>query len=166
MSVTYDILRTYRAPRDVLRRRMSGEVREDRALAILMCACLLIFVAQWPRLSREAFLDDSIAFDARMAGALFGWIFVAPLFFYALALVTHWTLRAFGGTSTPYEARIGLFWALLAAAPLWLLTGLVSGFIGKGPALNVVGMIALGAFLVFWVAGIVEIGGYRKEDHA
>jgi hypothetical protein len=30
--------------------------REDRALAMLIAACLVIFVAQWPRLSREAYL--------------------------------------------------------------------------------------------------------------
>ena len=54
MSVALDILRTFRAPRAVLRKRIASGAREDRALAILMGACLLIFVAQWPRLSREA----------------------------------------------------------------------------------------------------------------
>ncbi len=165
MSVASDILRTYRAPREVLRRRLLGGAREDRALAILMAACLLIFVAQWPRLSREAFVDDTIALEALMAGALFGWIFVAPLAFYALALMTHWALRLSGITSSPYASRMALFWALLAAAPLWLLTGLMAGFAGPGVALNLVGVVAFGAFLVFWIAGIFEIGRYRKEEH-
>ena len=35
-----------------------------------MLACALIFVAQWPRLSRAAFLDPSIELNARLAGAL------------------------------------------------------------------------------------------------
>ncbi len=163
MSVALDILRTFRAPRAVLRRRIAAGEREDRALATLMGACLLIFVAQWPRLSREAFFDDSIGFDARFAGALFGWIFVAPLFFYCLALLVHWALKLTGSASTAYESRIALFWALLAASPLWLLAGLMSGFVGPSPATALTGVLAFGSFLVFWGAGVTEIATYRSE---
>lgn len=163
MSVALDILRTYRAPRQVLRRRVSGPAREDRALAVLMGGCLLMFVAQWPRLSREAYLDESIGFDARLAGALFGWILVAPLFFYLLALITLWSLKLAGSVATGFEARMALFWALLASSPLWLLTGLMAGFVGPGPVTSVVGVLAFGAFLVFWVAGTTEVATYRSE---
>ena len=164
MSVALDILRTYRAPRVILRRRLSSGAREDRALALLMGACVLIFVAQWPRLSREAFLDPAIAFDARMAGALFGWIFVAPLFLYCIAFLTHVALRLTGSQSTGFESRLALFWALLAATPLLLLAGLMAGFAGPGPATALTGVLAFGAFLVFWVAGVTEIATYRKAS--
>lgn len=156
MSVTTDILRTYRSPRRVLRDRLSGGQREDRALAILMAACLLIFVAQWPRLSREAFLTEGIELQALMAGALFGWIFVAPLALYGLAALAHMVARAFGGQGTWHAARMALFWALLSAAPLWLLTGLVAGFAGEGPALTLTSAVAFAAFLVFWISGVRE----------
>ena len=79
MSIVLDILRTYRAPREVARRRIGNTAREDRAIAVLMGACLLIFVAQWPRLALETHVDDSISLEARMAGALFGWLFVARI---------------------------------------------------------------------------------------
>ena len=157
MSIALDIVRTYRTPRDVLRRRIGSTEREDRALAILMGACFLIFVAQWPRLSREAFLDDTMEINGLMAGALFGWVIIAPLFFYTLALLVHWGLVAFRRPSTGYMSRVALFWALLAAAPMWLLSGLLTGFIGETPATSMVAVLALGSFLVFWGSGIVEI---------
>ena len=166
MSVVRDIARTYIAPRQVQARRLAGGAREDRALAVLMGACVLIFVAQWPRLSREAFLDPSIGFDARLAGALFGWIMVMPLVFYALALLTQAFVRVFGVTGAGFACRITLFWALLASTPLWLLTGLAAGFAGAGTGLTIAGIAALGAFVVFWVAGLSVILAQRSEGPA
>ena len=157
MSIALDIVQTYRAPREVLRRRIGSVEREDRALAILMGACFLIFVAQWPRLTREAFLDDTVELNGLMAGALFGWVIIAPLFFYTLALLVHWGMVAFRRASTGYMSRVALFWALLAAAPMWLLSGLLTGFIGETPATSMVAVLALGSFLVFWGAGVMEI---------
>lgn len=166
MSVVRDIARTYVAPREVQARRISGAPREDRALAILMGACVLIFVAQWPRLSREAFLDPSIGFDARLAGALFGWIMIMPLVFYALAMLVQIILRAFGATNAGFASRIVLFWALLASTPLWLLTGLTAGFAGAGVGLTIAGIAALGAFVIFWMAGLSAILAHRSEGRA
>lgn len=156
MSATLDILRSYRDPAGVLRRRMAGG-REDRALATLMLACALVFVAQWPRLSREAFLDPSIALEARLGGALLGWMFLAPLMLYAMAALSHLVAKLFGGRASWFGARMALFWALLAAAPLWLLNGLAAGFIGPGPLLQAFGLAAFGAFLGIWLTGLVSI---------
>lgn len=149
MSVVLDIVRTYRAPREVQARRIAGEPREDRALAILLAACALIFVAQWPRLSREAFLDPSIGLDARMAGALFAWILIMPLVFYALSIVLTLFLRVPG-----HAVRMALFWALLASTPLWLLAGLLAGF-APGPGFGLVSAAAVLAVVVFAAAGIM-----------
>ncbi len=149
MSVVRDIIRTYRAPREVQARRISGEPREDRALAILLAACALIFVAQWPRLSREAFLDPTIGLDARMAGALFAWILIMPLVFYAVSILLTLILRMPG-----HAVRMALFWALLASTPLWLLAGLLAGF-APGPGFGLVSAAALLAVVVFAGAGIM-----------
>jgi hypothetical protein len=132
---------------------MGARPREDRALVTLMLACGLIFVAQWPRLSREAFLGEQ-ELNALLAGALMGWLFIAPLALYALAALSHLVARLMGGQGSWYGARMALFWALLAAAPLWLLWGLVAGFIGPGPALDLTGIVAFGAFLLIWVFGL------------
>ena len=45
MSALTDIAATYRGPGGVLRRLLARGQREDRALAILMAGCALVFVA-------------------------------------------------------------------------------------------------------------------------
>ena len=52
MSISNDVFRAWVRPRAVMRRLLDAGERENRALAILMAGCLLIFVAQWPRLVR------------------------------------------------------------------------------------------------------------------
>jgi len=156
MAVTADIVATYRGPRAVMRRLLSMGVREDRVLMFLIVACALIFVAQWPRLRREAFLDDSVPFDALLGGSLLGWIFIAPLAMYLLALVSRAVASVFGGKGSGYSARLALFWSLLAATPLWLLNGLVAGFIGPGAQLTVTGALAFGVFALFWALSLYE----------
>ena len=56
-----------------------------------------------------------------------------------------------------------MFWGLLAATPMFLLTGLTSGFVGPGLPLNLVGGLAFGALVVFWVTGISLVAGRRPE---
>ncbi len=157
MSVALDILATYRAPRTVVARRIGATEREDRALAVLMGGCVIMFIAQWPRLARESHLDETLSFDARLAGALLGWLLLAPLFFYVLAWFTHLVMKLIGKPSSGYKTRMALFWALLAASPLWLLNGLTAGFVGPGPALTIVGLAATAALVVFLVSGLIEV---------
>lgn len=157
MSVTLDILRTYRAPGQVLRRRVAGPPNEPRALIILMTACILMFVSSLPEIARQAYFDPSIDRDGMMVGAMFLWIFIAPLFLYGLAALAHLIFRLFGGKASWYEARMSLFWALLCATPLWLLVGLVEGFVGDRLAQALVAVIAGLAFVFFWGAGLREV---------
>lgn len=157
MSVTRDIVRTYRHPRQVLRRRVAGGPREDRALAVLFAACLLIFVSRWPVAAREAFVDPGVPLEARLGGSLMAVLFVLPLLSYALAGLAHMVARLFGGGASWFEARMALFWAMLASTPLWLLYGLVEGFVGPGPALGIVEFLTFAALVVFWGAGLWEV---------
>lgn len=156
MTVTGDMLATWRRPRQVFRAKLDQGPRDDRALAVLIGACLLIFVAQWPRLSREATLDPAVPLDARIGGALMATIFILPVLLYALAAVSHLIARAFGGRGTPFGARLALFWALLCTAPLMLFQGLVAGFVGPGPQLLAVGVVVAGAFFWLWMTLLVE----------
>jgi hypothetical protein len=155
MPVTRDIVATYRGPRRVVRRLLGMGVREDRALVMLVAACVVVFVAQWPRLAREAHLGGQ-DLNPLLGGALMAWIFIAPLLLYALAFLSHGVARLIGGRGTAYGARLALFWAFLAASPLMLLHGLVAGFIGPGPGLQGVGLIWCGVFLWFWISGLRE----------
>lgn len=152
MSITRDIVATYRRPMAVAKRRQADGPREDRALAVIMSACIVIFVAQWPRLSREAHFAETDVMSL-MGGALMGWVFMAPLFFYALAFVSFLILKVLGNT-TGYKTRMALFWALLASTPIILFQGLVAGFIGPGTMNNALGILWFVVVLWFWFAGL------------
>ena len=155
MPIASDIVQSWHRPRAVLRRRLDT-AREADALAILMAACGLIFVSQWPGLARAAHLDPSIPLDARMGGALFGTVFLLPPLAYGLAGLSHLVARALGGRGDGLGARMALFWALLVISPLMLLQGLVAGFIGHGPALTLLGALVGLAFLLQWGLALIE----------
>lgn len=152
MSITRNIVATYRGPGAVIQRLLVSGPREDRALAYVMGACALFFVAQLPRLAREAHLTGQ-ELDMLMGASLMAWIFIAPLLFYAIAFLARLVGRVLGGQGTPYGARLALFWALLAASPLLLLHGLTAGFVGPGVELQAVGFVWMAVFLWFWVGG-------------
>jgi hypothetical protein len=151
MSVSRDIVATWRRPRSVMRSLLSQGRREDRALMFLILACGIIFVSQWPVISREVALDGAGApLQARLAITFFAWLMIWPLAFYGIGSLTHVVVRAFGGRGSLYSARLALFWTLLATTPAWLFYGLVRGFIGPGPAQTVVGIGLVLAFVTIW----------------
>lgn len=154
MSVVADILLSFRAPRAVLRRLAGGERREARILVYLMIACVLIFVAQWPRLARVAHLDDAIPMEALLSGALFGWVFVMPLFLYALAGLMALVLRVVVRGADGFAVRLALFWALLVASLPALLQGMVMGVIGPGLEASLTGGLVVVVFLAVLIAGL------------
>lgn len=151
MPVTRDITATYRGPAKVMARLLEPGEREDRVLVILMAACVVIFIAQWPRLSREAHLTGQ-ELNMLLGGALMAWLFIAPLALYAVAALAHLAARLAGGQGSWYSARLSLFWSLLASTPVLLLHGLVAGFIGPGVELQIVGLIWLAVFGWFWIS--------------
>lgn len=165
MPVTTDILASYRRPAAVLRAHLARAASEPRVLAWLMGACGVMFVAQWPRLARQAHLQGSDLQPA-MGGALLGTLIFLPLIFYVVAALSQLALRAIGLDVTGYAARVALFWALLAASPLALLNGLVAGFVGPGPEQGLVGAAWLAAFLWFWMSGLRVARAPKSEGRA
>ncbi len=163
MPVVRDIAATYRKPRRVMRRLLDMGPREDRALAILMAGCLIMFIAQWPRLSAEAHRTGE-ALNPLLGASLMAWLFIMPLVFYLVAAFSWGVLRLLAALRLVrckpggYATRIALFWAFLASCPLILLHGLVAGFIGTGPALQGVGALWLVVFLWFWLSSLREAG--------
>ena len=139
----------------MVRRLLAMGQREDRALAILMGACALMFLFSWPRLSREAHLSGA-DLQPMVGGALLAWIFIMPLAMYALAGVTRLIAKVIGGQGDHFGTRMALFWALLAASPLALLNGLTAGLIGPGLELQMVGGVWFIVFLWFWISGLLE----------
>lgn len=162
MSVTLDILRTWRSPRMIIRRHLDQGRREDRALAFVMAACFIIFVAQWPRLSRLAAGFDlpqgveAPELSQMVAYEFLGWLMVWPLMFYVIAALFHVIAKALAGKGSFYSARLALFWSLLATTPIALLHGLCAGFLGAIASTQLVGVIWLGALLVIFAASFYE----------
>ncbi|PZQ99524.1 MAG: YIP1 family protein [Cereibacter sphaeroides] len=156
MAITSDIVESYRRPRAVLRRKLSAEPEEGGALALLMGACVLIFISQWPALARAAATDPSIPLDARLGGALMATLFLLPLIAYGIAALSHLVARALGGRGSYLGARLALFWALLAISPLMLLNGLARALLQQGAALTTFGLVILLVFLVLWTNGLIE----------
>ncbi|WP_299965785.1 YIP1 family protein [uncultured Roseobacter sp.] len=153
MAVTRNITATYRNPGRTLRGLLALGPREDRALGYLMAGCLVVFIAQLPRLARQAHLEGT-ELDMLLGAALMAWIFIAPLLLYGVAAISHLVAKLLGGKGSFYGARIALFWALLASSPLMLLNGLVAGFIGPGTGLQLVGLLWFAIFMWFWLAGL------------
>ena len=96
MAVTDQIIATYRAPGRVMREVLAGERHEARALAYLLAAVIVIHIAQWPGMSRAAFLQPEVPMAQRMMAAFLAVLAAIPLF-YGLAALSHLVLRAFGG---------------------------------------------------------------------
>ena len=162
MSVTNDIVRTWRRPRAVIRDLLGQGRREDRAIVYLMISCFLIFVAQWPRLRRvaEGFEPNpwpaDMNFEGMMTYTFFSSVIILPLFMYGLAAVSHLVAKVFGGKGSWYGARLALFWTLLATSPMILFYGLVRGLIGAGTQALLVGALGGIVFLFIWLQSLRE----------
>ena len=152
MAATRNIVATYRGPGAVVRRLLGEGEREDRALVFLMLGCLMVFVAQTPRLARQAYLTGE-DLGMLMGATLMAWVFMAPLILYVIAWLIFIVARALRTGLTGYGARIALFWALLASSPLILLWGLTAGFVGPGIEMTGVGLIWCAIFVWFWIGG-------------
>lgn len=153
MAVTRDIAATYRGPGKVLQRLLERGARETYALTIVMAACLVVFVAQWPKISRDAHMNGEEIY-LPVYGALIGVVFALPILMYVVAAISQGLVRLLGGKGYGYGARLSLFWAFLAASPVLLLLGLVEGFIGAGQQVFVVKILWVGVFLWFWLSGL------------
>ncbi|MBD3802662.1 MAG: YIP1 family protein [Rhodobacteraceae bacterium] len=153
MAASDDILRTYRHPRVVMREHLARPASEPRALVFLLLALTVIFIGQWPRLSRLAHEMPDQPMVGLMMGTMLALLATVPIF-YLIAALGHLVAKAMGGQGSWYGARLALFWALLAVSPLMLLQGLVAGFIGIGPQLSLVSLLVGVAFVLFWIVGL------------
>lgn len=156
MSVIGDIATAWRAPRHLIRAKLDQGLREDRALALIMGAGLLVFVAQWPVAVRSATFDPSIPLDARLGGALMACVFFLPLIAYGIALISQGVSRLFGGRGTGFSARLALFWAFFAVSPVMLIQGLLTGILGHSVIGTFVQIIAGAGFLWMWIQMLIE----------
>lgn len=127
---------------------------EGAMVAVLLAALAIFLIAQAPGHARAAEIDPSVPLEARLIGAGVAVLFLMPLVAYAVAALVSLASRAVRHPITPADSRLALFWALLAIAPVMLLSGLVAGLIGPSPALTVTRAISGLGFLFIWGAGL------------
>lgn len=154
MSLTREIVATYRGPSRVHARLMSEGRNEMRALVFVMIAGALIFVASAPYHARAAQLDPRGPLAVRLYWSGFLWVFIMPLLMYGFAGVLWILSRLAGRRTTGFEIRMTLFWSLLASTPVLLLLGLVAGLIGPGVQVQSVAIVWICVFLWFCLSGL------------
>lgn len=155
MSVSTDLVATWRRPREILRQHLARGRSEPFAFSLLLVFLVLVFVGQWPAAARDAFLANEPSAAPRILARALAVLATIP-FWYALAALGRLVARAMGGQGTWYSARIALFWALAVSGPLMLFQGLVAGMIGPGPALTAVSVLIGAAFLWLWATLLHE----------
>lgn len=157
MTVTADIVESWRRPRAVIRRLLARGPSEPFALSFLLAFLALALAAVSPGLARQAWLEGGGAGPGpRLFGAALGLLATMPLW-YLLAALGHLVARAFGGKGSFYGARLALFWSLLAISPAMLVQGLVQGLIGAGAAANLLGVVVALGFLTLWALTMKEV---------
>lgn len=164
MATLDRIIGTYRSPAATWEAMFDEGTREDRALAHLIGGCVLAFLSFLPFLAREAHLTGA-DLNMLLGGALFGWMFIAPLLAYVLSLIIYIPLKFIMNLSGAQVRRI-LFWSFFAATPLLLIFGLIRGLLGEGSASSAVGVLWLMAVIWGLSTGIRAGGRYAKHELA
>ena len=155
MAVLHDIVEAHIRPRQVMSRLLRLGKRDDRALAMLLGGCFILFMAQWPYRARQAHLNEVVLTDYIQHDAL-GLIFTLPLLAYAFAALLRIFTKLFRTKADFYSARLATFWALLAASPAVILSGLIKGFIGPGTMNSIFGFFWFIIFLWILVNSLIE----------
>lgn len=156
MSVTTDIVESWRRPQAVVRRLLDRGGSEVFVLTFLMIFLLLAFTAAAPNLAREAQADPTVPLVQRFYAMALGLLATLPVW-YGLAAISHLVARALGGKGRHFGARLALFWALVVISPAMLFHGLVLGMAGDSTFTTGLGAAVAAVFLVMWMLMLREV---------
>ncbi len=149
--------------RGSMRDQMAADPREERLLFYVFLACALGFVAGLPgAIEQGRALDIDGGTSAMVFGRLFSAIFIAPLFLYGIAALSHLLARLFGGSGPYYNARLALFWSLLVAMPLLLAVSAISAVLPNGSLVSAMNLSAAAVFFWIWGVSLAEGSGVRR----
>lgn len=155
MSLIPDIIESWRHPRRMVRRHLDRPPSEPFVFTFLFVFLLIAFVAQWPQAARASFLQPDVPLFQRLLASGLGLMATIPVW-YGLAALSHLVARAFGGRGGWYGSRVVLFWALAVVSPAMLLQGLTAGLLGSGVQSGIVGGAVAVAFVILWLAMLIE----------
>ena len=161
MSVTNDIVASWRNPGKATLRHLSRGRSEAFAFALLVVFLILAFVARWPTAARVSALQPEVPVFPQLMAAGLATLATIPVW-YGLAALSRLAAGAMGGSGSWYGARIALFWSLVAVSPLVLLTGNpeVMGRFANGRRLRVIAwtVVALIVALNIALLGLTAMG--------
>ncbi|MGL5010724.1 MAG: YIP1 family protein, partial [Paracoccaceae bacterium] len=95
MSVTRDIVQSWRSPRVVIRRHLARPPSEPFAFSLLVAFLILAFIALWPGMSRTAYFDAARPLVQQMVAAGLALLATIPLW-YGVAAISHLIARLLG----------------------------------------------------------------------
>ena len=156
MSLIRNIFDSYRAPRSIFEGFSNGQLEERSALGFLAGGCLLAFISTWPAFARMSYFTEQ-TLEMMLAGALFAWIFLAPLFFYILVGFITLILFFAGFQGIGLQLRLSFFWSFLASTPILLVNGLAIGFLGRGNLTTLVEMTWTAVLIWFFYCSLRTI---------
>ncbi|MHA3915030.1 hypothetical protein [Halovulum sp. GXIMD14793] len=136
-----------------MRHQIALQPKEARILAYGLIACVVGFLASVPdALEQASGLTEEDAIPAVLIGRLFGALFFAPLFFYAVAAISGWIARLAGLDVSYYHMRLALFWSLLVATPVLVVVRLAGLFAegAHGDFRMAVYIIGFAVFCIVW----------------
>ena len=97
MSLTQNILRSYRDPAGVVRGLAQGDLREPQVMFFALAGLRPDFRGAMARpVAGGASIDPSVTFEQRMGGAMFGIMFLLPLILYGLRGCCSWGCASAG----------------------------------------------------------------------
>jgi hypothetical protein len=173
LTVLAAVARAYADPRGGMAGEIARGLGERRALAHLMLACGLGFLASLPLAVRTATrLDLADPLAAAVAAHLFGYLFVLPLLLYGVAALAHIAARALGGRGGFLAARAAMFRAAALGAPLAvaLAFGRATAGAALGPAalpwFDVLGYVVAAFWLWLIAASFAEAEGFGARRRA
>lgn len=125
--------------RGAMRAELDERPPDGRLLGYLMVALLINWVSAIPLRLKDQVEDVNAAIGMGFVAT----VFMAPLIFYALAVLMTWSARAFGGKAGYYEHRLALFWGFLVAMPVIVLANVAENLIGGHLAIGAVSALGM-----------------------
>ena len=175
MSLTGRIFAAWGNPRREMRAQMNAGDIDGRALTYVLIAGILLSIAELPEaVLRGGLTDDpasepvAVTLAARFFQVALGALMLA-LVGLVVAPLSRLAARAFGGVGSWATTRLALFWSLLTATPLALMSavlltgGIVSGLRWLVEASFIAGLMMLLMLLHVWSASLAEAEGFRRS---
>ncbi|MDE2788936.1 MAG: YIP1 family protein [Paracoccaceae bacterium] len=163
-SLTWEILGSYRHPRQNFDRQLDRHVGEERILFYGILACFLTFVARLPVIAQANTGPDAPPLEAVIAGQFAVSLLMAPLLLYALAAVSHLLARSVGGAGGWRESRLALFWAVLASTPMVLVAGIVAVVANRYLSTAFLTLVAA-LFIAYWIQCLIRVEFDFRSRH-